>query len=121
MFLIVLHAFCGCGLLRDHLTIHMSSILESGMAIVRFAFNTRLVEVRREVCPSARFEKTTRQWIMTDKEAERFVRAAHSRFEFIKCQARIMVDADTWVVGFVQGAPFCIKGSPAVGATALAV
>lgn len=77
------------------------------MAIVRFAWNPTLVGVRREVCPTARFEKGKRQWIMNESDAARFLRAAHSRLEFTKCQARIMVNDDTWVVGFVQGAPFC--------------
>jgi hypothetical protein len=58
------------------------------MAIVRFNWSPTLVDVRREVCPAARFEKGKRQWIMNDTDASRFLRAAHSRLEFTKCQAR---------------------------------
>jgi hypothetical protein len=84
------------------------------MAIVRFNWSPTLVDVRREVCPSARLEKGKRQWIMKDADATRFLQAAHSRLEFTKCHARIMVNEATWVVGFVQGAPFCATAAPAV-------
>lgn len=76
------------------------------MTIVRFAWNPTLVDVRREVCPLARFEKGSRQWIMNETDATRFLHAAHSRLEYTKCQARVMVDEQMWVLGFVQGAPF---------------
>jgi hypothetical protein len=76
------------------------------MTIVRFPWNPTLVDVRREVCPSARFEKGRRQWIMNEADANRFLQAAHSRLEYTKCQARVMVDDHMWVIGFVQGAPF---------------
>ena len=43
---------------------------------------------------------------MNEADAKRFLHAAHSRLEYAKCQARVMVDDHMWVIGFVQGAPF---------------
>ena len=76
------------------------------MAELRFAWSPTLVDIRREVCPKARFEKKGRRWIMNDAEAATFLHAAHARLDFMRSQAQITVNDVTWVVGFVQGAPY---------------
>ena len=73
---------------------------------VRFAWSPLLVELRREVCPNARWQKRDRQWLMSAEEAERFLGAAQARLEFAMQQQQIWVDGVLWVVGFVQGAPY---------------
>nr|WP_294506278.1 hypothetical protein [uncultured Rhodopila sp.] len=84
------------------------------MASIRFAWNPVLVEVRREVCPRAQWRKADRRWIMSDAEAEMFLRAAQARLDFQRSQAQIHVDEVTWLVGFVRGAP-CRVGSEVAG------
>jgi hypothetical protein len=46
------------------------------VASVRFAWNPVLVDLRRDVCPGARWMKQGRQWLMSDGEATNFVQAA---------------------------------------------
>jgi hypothetical protein len=82
------------------------------VATVRFAWNPVLVELRREVCPGAHWKKQGRQWLMSDGEATSFVHAAQARLEFGRSQAQICVDGTTWVVGFVQGAPYRLSSAP---------
>ena len=84
------------------------------MASIRFAWNPVLVDVRREVCPRAQWQKAARRWIMSDAEAEMFLRAAQARLDFQRSQAEIRVDDVTWIVGFVRGAP-CRVGSEVAG------
>lgn len=43
---------------------------------------------------------------MNDAEVGNFLRAAHARLDFVRGQTRITVNDVTWVVGFVQGAPY---------------
>jgi hypothetical protein len=43
---------------------------------------------------------------MNDAEAATFLHAAHARLDFMRSQAQITVNDVTWVVGFVQGAPY---------------
>jgi hypothetical protein len=76
------------------------------VASVRFAWNPVLVDLRRDVCPGARWMKQGRQWLMSDSEATNFVQAAQARFDYSRSQAQICVDGTTWVVGFVRGAPY---------------
>ena len=76
------------------------------MPSIRFVWNPILVDLRREVCPGARWQKQGRQWIMSDAEAQGFLRAAQARLEFQRAHAHIRVDDVTWVIGFVSGAPF---------------
>lgn len=76
------------------------------MASVGFAWSPLLVELRRQVCPRARWQKASRQWFMGDDEATSFVRAAQAALEFQRTHAQIRVDGDIWVVGFVEGAPY---------------
>jgi len=75
------------------------------MPTVRFTWNAQLVDVRREVCPRARWDKAARAWAMTPSEAEAFVIAGHLRLDLLKMHAEIAVDDTRWRVGFVSGAP----------------
>ena len=65
-----------------------------------------LINLMREVCPTARWHKQGRHWLMSDAEAQSFIRAAQARLDFQKSQAQIRVDDVTWVFGFVRGAPY---------------
>ena len=75
------------------------------MPVVRFSWNSQLVDVRREACPRARWNSQTRAWTMTATEAEAFVAAGHHRLEYCRMASEIVVDGEKWLVGFVQGAP----------------
>lgn len=75
------------------------------MPVVRFQWDARLVGVRQEVCPRARWDRAGKVWQMTDEEASAFLKAGHSRLDFCRSQGRIAIDGKEWVVGFVQGAP----------------
>ena len=75
------------------------------MPLVRFAWSPLLVDLRREVCPSARWQKQGRHWVMSEPEARAFIRAAQARLDFQRSHAQISVDGTIWVVGFVRGAP----------------
>ena len=74
------------------------------MPSVRFSWSPMLVDLRREVCPSARWEKRGRHWVMSETDARAFIRAAQARLDFQRSRAQITVDGTTWVVGFVRGA-----------------
>lgn len=43
---------------------------------------------------------------MTDADAEAFIRAAQARLDFQRQHTQICINDVTWVVGFVQGAPY---------------
>jgi hypothetical protein len=73
---------------------------------IRFVWNPILMDLRREVCPGARWQKQGRQWIMSDAEGQGFLRAAQARLEFQRAHAHIRVDDVTWVIGVVRNAPF---------------
>ena len=75
-----------------------------------------LYDSARHVKEVATWQKNGRQWIMSNTEAETFVRAAQARLDFGKSHAQIRVDNVTWVVGFVRGAPY-ILSSAASGQT----
>ena len=75
------------------------------MPTIRFAWSPTLVALRREACPRARWEKQARQWIMSDQDAQAFLRAAHTLLEFSRSSTRIEIDSVVWIVGFAQGAP----------------
>jgi hypothetical protein len=77
----------------------------SRLATIRFAWSPALVALRREACPRARWEKSARRWIMSDRDAQAFLRAAHARFEFSLSSTRIEIDNVVWIAGFAQGAP----------------
>jgi hypothetical protein len=76
------------------------------MPTIRFAWNPILIDLRREVCPGARWHRQGRHWIMSDGEAQTFVRAAQARLDFQRSQAQIRIDDVSWVFGFVRGAPY---------------
>lgn len=84
------------------------------MLTVRFAWSPVLVDLRREVCPTARWQKQGRQWLMSDAEAQAFVNAAHCRLDFQRTHAQILVDGVTWVIGFVRGAPYRVSPTAAI-------
>ena len=75
------------------------------MPVVRFSWDTLLVGVRREVCPRAKWDKATRAWSMTEAEAAAFIAASHARLVFARYCVEIVIDADRWIIGFVEGAP----------------
>jgi hypothetical protein len=79
------------------------------MATVKFPWNPLLVDLRREICPAARWEKKGRRWVMTDGDAAAFLNAAHARLDFAKSKAEIRVNDAAWIVGFVAGAPYSIS------------
>ena len=77
------------------------------MPTIRFAWNQMLIDLRREVCPGARWHRQGRHWLMSDAEAQTFVRAAQARLDFQRSQAQVLlINYVTWVFGFVRGAPY---------------
>ena len=72
-----------------------------------------LVNLRREVCPGARWHRQGRHWLMSDAEAQTFVRAAQAGLDFQRSQAQIRIDGVTWIFGFVRGAPFSLVSTVA--------
>ena len=91
------------------------------MPFIRLAWNPLLVDLRREVCPGARWQKQRRCWMMSDDEAQRFVRAAQARLDFQKSQALLRIDDITWVFGFVRGAPYPLASTSEQGKNACLV
>ena len=83
----------------------------ASMPVIRFSWNPQLVEVRREACPRARWDKTARVWTMTTVEAEAFLIASHKRLEFGRSNSQIAIDDEQWLIGFVQGAPMKLEKS----------
>ncbi len=75
------------------------------MAIVEFSWSPVLVDLRREVCPAARWQKQGRQWLMTEDAAAAFLNAAQARLDFARVSAEIRVNGAAWLVGFATGAP----------------
>jgi hypothetical protein len=78
---------------------------------VRFAWNPLADQLRREVCPNARWQKQQCQWLMPIEEAQQFLQAAQGRLEFVKQHEEIWVGNVVWVVGFAQGAPYRVAES----------
>jgi hypothetical protein len=76
------------------------------MPVVRFAWDAQLVRVRREACPQARWDKARRAWTMTAEDVGIFLRAAQDVMHFGRASCMVNVDGVTWVLGFVQGAPY---------------
>jgi hypothetical protein len=64
-----------------------------------------LVDLRREVCPGARWQKNGKHWVMSEGDTWAFIRAAQARLDFQRSHAQISVDGTVWVVGFGRGAP----------------
>jgi hypothetical protein len=76
------------------------------MPIVRFTWNPQLIDVRRQACPRARWDKAARAWTMTTAEAEAFIAASHARMDFTRESTTISIDQERWLIGFARGAPF---------------
>jgi hypothetical protein len=76
------------------------------MPVVKFPWDAQLISIRRDVCPRARWEKTSRVWIMTDPEAEMFLQTAQRRMDFARVTCTITVDETVWVLGFARDAPY---------------
>jgi hypothetical protein len=73
------------------------------MPCVRFDWNPVLIDLRREVCPSAQWQRKGRQWLMSDTDAHAFIRAAQARLDFVE---------------FVQGAPYRLSSIATHGQSA---
>lgn len=76
------------------------------LATIRFAWSPILVGLRREICPAARWEARTRRWVMSARDAEKFLLAAQARLDFCRSAARIEIDGAVWRVGFARNAPY---------------
>jgi len=64
------------------------------------------VDIRREICPKARWQKQGRQWIMSEADAQAFLCAVQARLDYQRTHMQICVDDAIWIVGFVRGAPY---------------
>jgi hypothetical protein len=82
------------------------------MPTVKFPWDAQLISVRREVCPRARWEKATRAWVMTDPDAETFLREAQARMYLARVTCSVTVDHTIWVLGFTQGTPYRLDTGP---------
>lgn len=76
------------------------------MPTVRFPWDAQLVNVRREACPQARWDKVTRAWVMSAADAEAFLQAAQARMYFGRLTCTVDIDGVMWVVGFERGTPY---------------
>jgi hypothetical protein len=76
------------------------------MASVRFPWSPLLVDIRREICPEARWQKRGRQWIISETDAQAFLRTAQARLDHRRAHIQISVDDTVWIVGFIRGAPY---------------
>jgi hypothetical protein len=76
------------------------------MPMVKFPWDAQLISLRRDVCPRARWEKTSRVWVMTDPEAETFLQAAQARMSFARMKCTVTVDDTVWVLGFAKDTPY---------------
>jgi hypothetical protein len=82
------------------------------MPMVKFSWDAQLVSIRRDVCPRARWEKTSRVWVMTDAEAETFLQAAQARMYFARVTCTVTVDDTVWVLGFATDTPYRLTAGP---------
>jgi hypothetical protein len=82
------------------------------MPVVKFPWDAQLISVRRDVCPRARWEKTSRVWVMTDVEAETFLQAAQARMYFARVSCTVAVDDTVWVLGFATDTPYRLNVAP---------
>jgi hypothetical protein len=90
------------------------------MPIVKFPWDAQLISLRRDVCPRARWEKTSRVWVMTDAEAETFLQAAQAWMCFARVKCTITVDDTVWVLGFAKDTPYRLNAGPAKSVAASA-
>jgi hypothetical protein len=84
------------------------------MPMVKFPFpwDAQLISLRRDVCPRARWQKTSRVWVMTDPEAETFLQAAQARMYFARVKCTVTVDDTVWVLGFAKDTPYRLDTGP---------
>jgi hypothetical protein len=82
------------------------------MPMVKFPWDAQLISIRRDVCPRARWEKTSRVWVMTDPEAETFLQTVQRRMDFARVTCTITVDDTVWVLGFARDAPYRLDVGP---------
>jgi hypothetical protein len=76
------------------------------MPTVKFQWDAQLISLRRDVCPHARWEKSSRVWVMTDPEAETFLQAAQARMYFARVSCTVTVNDTVWVLGFAKDTPY---------------
>jgi hypothetical protein len=76
------------------------------MPVVKFPWDAQLVDLRREVCPHAQWDKAKHAWTMTIQDAEAFLQAAQARMSFARVKCTVAVDGTVWVLGFASGTPF---------------
>jgi hypothetical protein len=79
------------------------------MPVICFAWDPRLVDVRRQACPKARWDKAARAWTMTAVEAETFLAASHERLQSGRTKSQIAIDDEQLTAGLVRGASIKIK------------
>ena len=72
------------------------------------SWSPRLIEVRRQSCPLARWQKQKRCWTMTEHDATTFLNVAHLALDYERWHTQVIVDDVVWVIGFVQGAPYAL-------------
>lgn len=82
------------------------------MPIVQFPWDAQLVSIRREVCPHASWDKTTRAWTMTATDAAVFLQAAQARMYFARVKCTVAVDDTVWVLGFARDTPYRLDVGP---------
>jgi hypothetical protein len=71
------------------------------MPVVRFPWDAQLVDLRREVCPRARWDKASRAWV----EAGAFLKVVQARKHFSRMQCTVTVDETTWLLGLLRVRP----------------
>jgi hypothetical protein len=76
------------------------------MPTVKFQWDAQLISLRRDVCPHARWEKSSGVWVMTDPEAETFLQAAQARMYFARVSCTVTVNDTVWVLGFAKDTPY---------------
>jgi hypothetical protein len=76
------------------------------MPTVKFQWDAQVISLRRDVCPHARWEKSSRVWVMTDPEAETFLQAAQARMYFARVSCTVTVNDTVWVLGFAKDTPY---------------
>jgi hypothetical protein len=82
------------------------------MPMVKFPWDALLISIRRDVCPRARWQKTSRGWVMTDLEAETFLQAAQALMYSARVTCNVTVGSTVWVLGFAMGTPYRRNAEP---------
>ena len=82
------------------------------MPTVKFPWDAQLIGLRRDVCPRARWQKTSRVWVMTNPDAETFLQAAQARMYFARVTCTVTVDDTVWLLGFATDTPYRLDAAP---------